>query len=155
MEHTLSRRFPDEPGLAWSAREVLLDLDERPHLLVRLELQGDAFPHLDAQPFVRVAARRAYAESWFARVAEEGTSIAGYFAVDGLPAEGLVEYGYGDRVFGRVPAPFEPLRVKQLDRQRLPEDVVVVDERFLKRKRGGKLEPAIRMPEPRRRGRAT
>jgi hypothetical protein len=149
MEYTSGLRLPDEPGLVWSAREVVLELDDRPHVLVRLEVRGDAFPQLNAQPFVRVAARRAYVESWFAQVAEDGTSIAGYFAVDGLPAEGLVEYGYGDRVVGRVPARFEPLNVEQLDRERLPTDVVVVNERFVKRKQSGKLEPEIRMPEPR------
>lgn len=148
-----SLEFPDRPELLWRASEVVRELDDRPHLLTRIQLLGGSFPQLDAQPFVRVLGRRTSVESWFAEVADDGASMSGYFPVDAPPAEGIVEYGYGSRVWGRIPGPFDPLKVEHLDRERLPRDLVLVTEQFIRRKKAGRLSPEIRKPEARRRRR--
>jgi hypothetical protein len=146
--------FSDRPELSWQASEVVRELDDRPHLMTRIQLRGGSFPHLDAQPFVRVRGRRVSVESWFAEVADDQASLTGYFPVDASMADGVIEYGYGSRVFGRVPGPFDPLRVEHLDRDRLPRDLGLVTERFIRRKQAGRVPPEIRMPEPRRRRRS-
>jgi hypothetical protein len=153
MNPQIPHDFPGRNELSWHAREVVRELDDRTHLLLRIRIRGGSFPQLDAPPFVRVLGRRRSVESWFAQVAEDGSSLSGYFPVDARILEGVVEYGYGSRVFGRVPAPFDPLEVERLERPRLPEDLVVVTEQFIRRKQAGRLPPDIRMPAPRRRRR--
>jgi hypothetical protein len=144
---------PDFSEITWDASEVVHELDDRPHLLLRIRLEGRAFPQLDAQPFVRVLGRRASAESWFARVAEDQTSLSGYFAVDGLRSAGMIEWGYGSSVWGRLAGRFDPRATRRLDRSRLPQDLVLATERFIQRKKAGRLPPRIHMPKsrPRRR----
>lgn len=147
------RDFLGQSEMSWEAGEVVRELDDRPHLLLRIQILGASFPHLDAQPFVRLLGRRTLVESWFAMVAENKRSLSGYFGVDAPMVEGIIEYGYGSRVFGRIPAPFDPSKVKHLDRERLPADLVEVTEKYLRRKEAGRVQPDIRLPDPRRRRR--
>jgi hypothetical protein len=139
----------DPPDLSWRAHEVVSELDDRPHLLTRIELRGGSFPQLDAPAFIRVLGRRTPVVSWFARVADDGSALSGYFPVDAPIDDGIIEYGYGSRVFGRIPAPFDARKVERLDSERLPKDLIPVTQRFIQRKEAGRLQPDIRMPEPR------
>jgi hypothetical protein len=143
--------FPARSELSWQAGEIVRELDDRPHLLTRIVLKGGSFPQLDAQPFIRVVGRREALESWFAEIADDGTSMSGYFAVDAPPTDGIIEYGYGSRVWGRIPGPFDPLKIERLERERLPQEVVPVTHRYIRRKQSGRVPPHIQMPEARRR----
>jgi hypothetical protein len=143
--------LPDQPEVSWQAAEVVRELDDRPHLLLRIRLRGGSFAQLDAQPFVRVLGRRAASESWFAEVSEDQTSFSGYFSIDAPAAPGIIEYGYGSRVMGRLPGPFDPGKVKRLERDRLPKDLVPVTQQLIDRKRAGRRPPELRMPPARRR----
>lgn len=124
------------PKLSWRASETVLELDNQPHLLTRIEIRGRAFPHMDAEPFVRIAGRRGGTLSWFANVADDGSSLSGYFAVDAFASGGILEYGYGNRVFERIKG-FEPGKIERLDKRKLPKDLVVVTDAYIQRKREG------------------
>ncbi len=130
------------PKLSWQADEAVLDLDQRPHLLARVEIRGTHFPERDAQPFVRLAGRRGGGVlSWFAEIDEDGACLSGYFPVDALDEAAVVEYGYGNQVLGRLEG-IEPLRIDHLDRARLPKDLVVVTDEVIeksRRKAGGRM----------------
>jgi hypothetical protein len=143
--------LPDQPELSWQAGEVVRELDDRPHLLMRIRLRGGSFPQLDAQPFVRVLGRRDSSESWFAEVSEDQSSLSGYFSVDAPAAQGIIEYGYGSRVMGRAPGPFDPVKVRRLERDRLPKDLVPVTQQYIERKRTGRNPPKLALPPARRR----
>lgn len=130
-------RFPgltpnDETGdVTWEAQDTVRELDDRPHLLTRLVVRGGFFPHMNAMPFIRLRGRRGAVTSWFAEVADDNSAMLGYFPVDALRAQGVVEYGYGGRVFGQAREAFQPKKRRRLDRQRLSETVVEVTRKFV------------------------
>jgi hypothetical protein len=142
---------PDRPEVSWQAGEVVRDLNDRPHLLTRIQLRGRSFPQLNAQPFVRVLGRRQSVESWFAEVADDQSSLTGYFAVNAPLAGAVIEWGYGSRVWGRITSPFDERNIQRLNRERLPRNLVPVTEQLIRRTQAGKASPKLRMPPRRRR----
>lgn len=113
-----------QPEFRWAGREVVRELNDRPHLLLRVEIAGALFRLRDAPAFVRIVREGGQvAESWFAEVPDDGTALVGYFA-PGTNVEGIVEFGYGNEVMGRASQPFTAKRVERLDRARLPREVV-------------------------------
>jgi|SRR5215217_5680183 len=120
--------------LSWQAREGIKEIDERPHLLVGIEISGTYFPHRAAEPFVKIVSEPQAIASWFAEVSDDNHRLVGYFPTD-LPQQGMLEFGYGSQLLGRLPEEFESRAVNRLDRERLPEDVVVVSAEYLKTKR--------------------
>ena len=105
------------PKLRWEASQVLRDLHERPHLLLRVKLIGTYFPQRALEPLVTVGGVR----SRFAEIATDGLSAAAYF--DQVPHEGTVEFGYGEEVLLRFPEPFRRPGIRVLDPKRLPPNV--------------------------------
>lgn len=144
----------DLPDPEWRADEVVHELDDRDHLLMRIQIRGGSFPHMDAEPFVRIAGRRDEARSWFVDIADDSSRMSGYFPVDVSPGEGVIEYGYGNRVFGRLGRRFSTRIVERLDRQGLPRKTVIVTADYIRQKASGRRPPDLRMPERRRRSRA-
>ncbi|HYO14872.1 MAG TPA: hypothetical protein VE685_16890 [Thermoanaerobaculia bacterium] len=125
--------FRQLPNLSWQAREVVREIDDRPHLVARVEISGTYFPHRAPEPFVRIVQDdREVIESWFADVSDDNRALVGYFPVD-VPLRGIAEFGYGDEVMGRVALAEGPQAhgVLRLERERLPEDVVVVSTEHL------------------------
>ncbi len=121
--------------LSLRAEEVVREIDDRPHLLVRIEISGAHFPHRAAEPFVKiVTSDGAAAASWFAGVSDDNRRLMGYFPSD-LPPQGTVEFGYANEVLGRLAVKFEAKAVSRLDRKRLPKDVVVVSTKDLQSRR--------------------
>lgn len=119
----------------WRAQEVIKELDDRPHLLVRLEIVGPYFPHRAPEPFVRiVSGEQVVAESWFTDISEDNRKLVAYFPTD-MPQGEIIEFGYGIDVMGRIRAPFESGMVKRLEREKLPAEVVEVSTQYLKTKR--------------------
>jgi hypothetical protein len=85
-----------------------------------------------------------YTSNVLVKIVSEGQTIARWFAdvsadnrrlVIDLPREGMLELGYGSEVLGRVPVKFESEAMNRLDRERLPEDVIVVSTESLETKR--------------------
>lgn len=115
--------FVRQPEFRWTGREVVRELNDRPHLLLRVEIRGAYFPLRAPEPFIRIVREEGTVESWFAEVAEDHAALRGYFP-PGTDTDGILEFGYGAKVMGRVGQPFTPKAVERLDRTRLPRDVV-------------------------------
>jgi hypothetical protein len=110
--------------LQWEGKQVLRDVSGEPFLLFRLKVAGTFFPQRAAEAFIRIGRLR----SRFVRIAEDGQSASGYFD-EPPPEEGLVEFGYGQRVYLRCQRPFAVGSTGRLKRALLPANARNV-ERF-------------------------
>jgi hypothetical protein len=119
MSTIVKRRRIPEPQLEWKAREVVRDIESRPHLFTRITLTGDYFPKRSLVPFVRVGS----ALTFSVEIADDSLSVRAYFAGP-LPRKGIIEFGYGNEVAMRFPKRFRLDVVERLDLARLPEDIV-------------------------------
>jgi len=109
-------RLPD-PRLAVkaAAREVVRDMDGKPHVFVRVSLSGWHFPERAPEPFMVVGT----AVSRFVLIAPDGLSADGYF--DSMPDTAKqISFGYGKIVSWDFRLAFNPKKVSRLDRERLP-----------------------------------
>ncbi|MHC4692049.1 MAG: hypothetical protein ACYS67_04845 [Planctomycetota bacterium] len=126
------RKLPEYKALA---TEVVRVLDDRPHLLVRIEVSGEHFPHRAPHPFVMVkVGEDEYYKDLFTEVSPDNHKLLGYLPVN-IPSKGVIVFGYGDEIWGRIPGEFDAASVTRLDRKRLPEKVVIVDDDFLRSKK--------------------
>jgi hypothetical protein len=126
------RKLPQYKALG---KEVVKILDERPHLLLRLEVSGEYFPHRDAPPFVMLQrGETEFIKDLFTEVSPDNQMLLGYLRVD-LPTGGSIVFGYGDEIWGTVPGEFNMESVARLDRERLPENLVIVDADFMRRRK--------------------
>ena len=60
------------------------------------------------------------------RIDPDGLRARGYFDQP-LPADGAVEFGYGDQVVHQVSERFDATVITRLDRGRLPEKIQIAD----------------------------
>ncbi len=110
--------FPIESErLRWEARQVLRDLHQEPHLLMRLKLTGTYFPQRALEPFVIVGKVR----SRFVEITDDGLSANAYFD-EPLPEGEKPEFGYGEEVLLRFPRAFDNDAFQPLDPERLPRN---------------------------------
>ena len=115
------------------AKEVVRELNGRPHLVVRIEVSGDHFPDRDAQPFVIIrVGRQKYFKDLFTEVSPDNSGLVGYFPVH-IPPKGEIAFGYGDEIWGFVEGGLTAEQVTRLDRKKLPKEIVIADEEFVKR----------------------
>jgi hypothetical protein len=105
---------PEKDLVQLEAREVVVDLFDRPHLLTRLTLTGPHFPHRSAAPHLTVGETR----SKFVRISEDGLRADAYFD-EPLPEGGQIVLGWGGSVDLIFPEPFRREVVRKLDRERL------------------------------------
>jgi len=123
---TLMQKIPQLP---WQAREVIREIDDRPHLLVRITISGGFFQHRALEPFIRIVSGRKIVESWFAEITEDNSALSGYFPTD-LPGN-----GYGNQVLGRMNLKFIDKSVERLDSEKLPKETIAVSQKFLRAKK--------------------
>lgn len=117
--------FPIETDrLRTEVRQVVRDLDERPHLLERLELTGTYFPQRAEEPFVTVGDRR----SRFVEITDDGRTAYAYFDRP-VPERGRIQFGYGEEPLLRLRSAVDPADIIRLDPDRLPENTRLL-ERF-------------------------
>jgi hypothetical protein len=109
-----------EREFSWSAKEVVRDLEGRPHLFLRLSLTGPYFPYRALEPFARVGRVR----SRLVRIVDDGRRALAYFDRK-IPDTGTIEFGYGIQVVYRFPRKFERDEVELLERPRLPANLHV------------------------------
>ena len=108
--------------ISWEVREVVHDIDARPHLLLRIELVGVHFPGRALPPFMRVGKLR----SRFVRLDSDGLRAFGYF--DARPPDrGTIAFGYGEQVVLQVHDDYVHDLPAPLDRGRLPEGIRAYD----------------------------
>lgn len=105
---------PDKDLVRHEAREVVVDLHDRPHLLTRLSLTGPYFPQRSEEAYVTVGKLR----SKFVLISDDGQRADAYFERT-LPPTGRIVFGYGKSVDLVVPRPFQAERVMKLDLDRL------------------------------------
>ncbi|MEA3075671.1 MAG: hypothetical protein QOF60_579 [Actinomycetota bacterium] len=112
-------RLPDpRRNVRAEVREVVHDVDERPHVFWRVRLTGWSFPHRGPEPFLLVGD----AVSRFVVIAPDGSIADAYFDKP-LPDAKRVSFGYGKIVSWDFDVAIAA-RVRRLDRARLPKGVV-------------------------------
>jgi hypothetical protein len=116
----------------WEAREVVRELNDRPHHLLRVEIKGGPFPQRALEPVARITSHGGdQSASWFATISDDGQSLSAYFPLD-VPEEGTLEIGYFPVITARLAKPFERALVVKLDPSRLGPDVITVTRGYLK-----------------------
>jgi len=124
MDYSEIVRAPN-PYLAVRAdiREVIAEVEGKPHLYHRLQLSGWHFEARAEEPFMlvgRVVSRRVM-------ITPDGLVASGYFA-EPLPAARAVSFGYGRTIAWDFPLALRPDRIRRLDRARL--EGVFIPERL-------------------------
>jgi hypothetical protein len=102
-------------------REVVAEVEGKPHLYHRLQLSGWHFEARAEEPFMlvgRVVSRRVI-------ITPDGLVASGYFAGP-IPQAKLVSFGYGRTIAWDFPLALRPDRIRRLDRVRL-EGVIIPD----------------------------
>ena len=107
-------------------KEVVKILNNKPCLLIRIEISGDYFPHRAPHPFIILDTEKEKYKDLFTEISMDGQKLIGYFPLK-LPTSGIIEFGYGAEIWGVVPKEFSDKFVVRLDRKRLVKDLVVVD----------------------------
>jgi len=133
LDLTLIQKIPQLP---WQGQEVIRELDGRPHLLVRIRIEGGYFAHRAPEPFMRIISGDDEVKSWFAEISEDNSTLTGYFPTD-LPAGGIIEYGYGAQVQGRLEKEFNTKGIARLDAKRLASGTVRVSQELIRSKSKG------------------
>lgn len=123
MYHDLIKFPLQHENLKWETSESLLDVDNIPHLFLRIKLTGTEFPLAAQDPQVWVG-------ETFARhvlISEDRRSVCAYFDI--TPPEGREIYfghfGRAELQFGA----FKPTTLQRLDRLRLPRNAVLYEIR--------------------------
>jgi hypothetical protein len=126
------RKLPEYKVLA---KEVVRVLDELPHLLVRMEVSGEYFPHRAPHPFVMIkVGEEEYFKDLFTEVSQDNQKLLGYLPIN-IPSKGVIVFGYGNEIWGTVPGEFDTVSVIRLDREKLPKRIMIVDDDFLRYKK--------------------
>ena len=115
----------------WEAREVVREIDDRPHLLLRVDVKGGTFPQRALEPVARITSPKGEQfVSWFATISPDERTLSAYFPVD-VPDEGILEFGYFPVVVGRTGRTFTKKSAARLDRERLSPDIRPVTQAYL------------------------
>lgn len=104
---------------SWRAREVLREVENRPHLLLRVDIHGPHFPERGVAPFMRLVAGRKKVTALMTEIDDSQTHLRGYFPTD-LAVKGRFEFGYASEVLGSLLIR-EP-NVDRLDEARIDTD---------------------------------
>ena len=119
------------PKYQVETKEVVKILNDSPHLLVRMTISGGHFPHRAPHPFVYIRVGESeYFTDYFTEVSNHNASLIGYLPVN-CPKKGVIEFGYGDEIWGTIHGEFSIDSIIRLDRKRLPKDTLIVDEAFM------------------------
>ena len=126
--------YKPDPQINLKGKEVVKIINEKPHLLLRLEISGDYFPHLGREPFVRImhTQKKEFDVCWFAEVSQDNRSIYAYFPID-CKISKRVEYGYGNEVIGTVTEKFVEKGFDRLVKSRLEKGTITVTQKYLNR----------------------
>lgn len=95
-------------------REVLREIKQTPHLLLRFDVRGGHFPHRAAAPFARVDRDGKPVEAHLVEVDDDEAGLRAYFATD-LPLGGDLTVGYGSDVSAVIPLAGIGLEPQRLD----------------------------------------
>lgn len=100
-------------------REVVRDVEGRPHVFARIKLTGWHFPERAPEPFMLVGK----VVSQRVEISRDGKSAQGYFNVP-LPASKRVSFGYGKIIQWDFDVSINRKMMVPLDRARLPQGTI-------------------------------
>lgn len=123
------------PRYQVEAKEVVKVINDIPHLLVRMKISGGHFPHRAPHPFIHVRVGESeYFTDYFTQVSNDNASLVGYLPVN-FPEKGVLEFGYGNEIWGTVADEFRGDSIPRLDKKRLPSEIRIVDDAFINRQK--------------------
>lgn len=135
MQKQLFIRKDALPKYEVATKEVVKILNDRPHLLVRMTISGGYFPHRAPHPFIHIrVGEQEYFTDYFAEISDDNRLLIGYLPVD-FPEKGVIEFGYGNEIWGTIPDEFSRDSIKRLERKRLPNNILIVDRDFINRRK--------------------
>jgi hypothetical protein len=113
-------RLPDpRKDVQAEVREVVREIFDKPHVLIRVRLTGWHFAHRAEEPFLAVGD----AVSRRVLIARDGLTADAYFD-KALPAAQRVSFGYGNTICWDFDIPVSPKKIARLDRALLQEGVI-------------------------------
>jgi hypothetical protein len=119
------------PDYILQVKDIIRDLNHKPHRMIKMVIKGEQFPIRDAPLFVRIVDESSREESWLTELSASRQEIIAFFAVD-INKKGAVEFGYGNEVLGVFKNPGWK-NVKTLDATLIEKEVITVDKKWLKR----------------------
>ncbi len=123
--------YKKEPQYEVVMDEVIKILDDKPHLLMRVTINGGYFAHRAPEPVVRIMrTENDFSVSWFAVISEDQRAMHGYFPVD-IKLSDWVEYGYGNEIHRKLNFDIKRNRSKPLDRKRIEVKYIEVTQEYL------------------------
>ncbi len=113
-------RLPDpKKNVRAEVREVVKDVNGRPHVFIRITLTGWHFPHRAEEPFMVIGD----VVSWRVLISRDGLTAQGYFDTP-LPSAKSLGFGYGNTIHWDFKIPIKPEIIPRLDRFRLPKGAI-------------------------------
>lgn len=120
MEANNLIRLPDpRQSVQLEVREVVRDVNDKPHIFLRVRLSGWHFPHRAPEPFLLINRE----VSRFVIIDREGLVADAYFDKP-LQAAEQVSFGYGHIINWDFSIAILPSKVLRLDRSLLPKGTV-------------------------------
>jgi hypothetical protein len=104
-------------------REVLRDVNQQPHVFIRVRLTGWHFPQRALEPFVVIGKT----VSRFVLLSPDHETADAYFDV-ALPAQKGISFGFGKVVTWDFDIAVDPKQIVRLDRTRLPKGHVDIKQ---------------------------
>lgn len=130
-------RLPDpRKQVRVEVREVVHEVFNRPHILIRVRLTGWHFPGRAPEPFVligKVVSRAVIID-------RDGFGANAYFD-EPLPAAERVSFGYGNIISWDFELPIDPETIPKLDRNKAPRNAIDPFHAGLIRETEGRSEP--------------
>jgi hypothetical protein len=89
------------------AAEILKEIGEQPHMLLRISIRGGNFPHRNAPAFARIQDQRNTLHALYCEIDDDESGFRAYFATD-IALKGILSVGFESDVV----AEFELERLK-------------------------------------------
>lgn len=111
------------------AAEILKEIGEQPHLLLRISMRGGYFPHRNAGAFARIKERQMTFDALYCEIDDDERGFRAYFATD-VPLYGTLSVGFENVVTAEFDLEQLQLQPKSLDEERIemPYHRVTVDD---------------------------
>jgi hypothetical protein len=100
------------------AAEILKEIGEQPHILLRIGIRGGHFPHRNAAAFARIQDKRKTIHALYCEIDEDELGFRAYFATD-VPLSGILHVGFGNDVVAEFELERLKVEPRKLDERRI------------------------------------